>query len=1151
MSTTFSLNALRTKTHSQRIFYFLLWLGISGWLSPVEAQSASANILSVSPTGKVGLVQQVRMVFSTNMTPMGDPRTQEAPAQLTCQSANQADNQAGFELPQTTRWVNAKEWLIELENPIPSGYRCHLTPTPNLKDLAGTPVKSEPTYLLNVSYLNIERVLPSEGSRIDPNQYIVIQTNEDLNKQSVTEQAFFEIEGRPDKIPVKLITPNPEFLEHVLHQNSAIETNEGETVSISGTVPGETSESTHYLILASELRFPEGQTVVLHWPKTIQSKEGGMFEKEYLFKFKTMDLFTAKLSCERTQSDRPCMPITPIYLDWSSPVSIEKLKGTRLVSRQGKQWIPEEFKSNKPISPTLQQLTFSPPFPALETFTFEIPNQLRDELDRPLSNANEFPLSFRTDEAPPLIKFAAPFGLVERYPTALLPVSVRNVESLLKGQTLVPEINELGDLKNLSDTENTDPSSSLTGKTKQMIKKVGSWFKGKQIQMTNLEDAVRIIEWYRRVQEKQWEYGGHKDTRDQSIFSQMTPKQKVQLQTFSVPSPNSQKDIEVIGIPLPKPGFYVVEIASPKLGQALLESKKTMYVSTTALVTDLSVHLKRGRTSSLVWVTRLSNAKPVTSAQVVLVNENGKIIAKSQTNENGVAQFGPLKSACPNNNEEDTSCELFAFAKEGDDLSFVSSNWNQGIEPFRFNVPREYGFNAWQRSLAHTVLDRMVVRAGDTIHMKHILRDRNQNGFTLTPTNLLPKRVFIRHEGNQTIYPLNVEIDPKTGNAINQFTLPKDAALGRYGIYLSQRTDQLNEDWYAKPSGYFIVSEFRLPLMGATVKPQYKKYVFAPKSTTQQFIQADLSAYYLSGGPASQLPVKLRTQLTPTYFSPEVLGAPNEFRFFANPIQTTSTVPPYPPVPPGTQAIPAVPGARAISFDESSLLTSNNSSGQLELQQLKLDATGGLKAQIPIQGNNWEANSLQIEMEYQDPNGETRIASAETLIFPSSTAIGLRTDTWYTEPGKAMVNGIIVDLEGKIKPNHPYKVEAFETRTISHRKRLVGGFYAYDSKTEITSKGFVCEGKSDGEGRFECNPKLPAGDYQLQASTQDSQGRTSYSTIDMTFYETGSNRWWAPSDSDRIDLIPLQAEYVPGDNARIIVKTPYQNATMPPMYLSL
>ena len=75
-----------------------------------------------------------------------------------------------------------------------------------------------------------------------------------------------------------------------------------------------------------------------------------------------------------------------------------------------------------------------------------------------------------------------------------------------------------------------------------------------------------------------------------------------------MPRTLGDRDMEVIGIPLKKAGYYIVELASPRLGEALHGEKKPYYVSTSVLVTNLAVHFKYGRESSLVWVTTLDTA---------------------------------------------------------------------------------------------------------------------------------------------------------------------------------------------------------------------------------------------------------------------------------------------------------------------------------------------------------------------------------------------------------------------------------------------------------------------------------------------------------------------------------------------------------------
>jgi uncharacterized protein YfaS (alpha-2-macroglobulin family) len=90
------------------------------------------------------------------------------------------------------------------------------------------------------------------------------------------------------------------------------------------------------------------------------------------------------------------------------------------------------------------------------------------------------------------------------------------------------------------------------------------------------------------------------------------------VERFTMPKPGGGKAFEVVGIPLRKPGFYVVELASPKLGAGLALGKGPAYVSSAALVTNMVAHFKHGAESSLVWVTSLDKGKPVAQAQVAV-----------------------------------------------------------------------------------------------------------------------------------------------------------------------------------------------------------------------------------------------------------------------------------------------------------------------------------------------------------------------------------------------------------------------------------------------------------------------------------------------------------------------------------------------------
>src|SRR5690606_32788939 len=91
-----------------------------------------------------------------------------------------------------------------------------------------------------------------------------------------------------------------------------------------------------------------------------------------------------------------------------------------------------------------------------------------------------------------------------------------------------------------------------------------------------------------------------------------------------------------ICLPVPEPGFHVLEIESPQLARSLLGAGQPMYVRTTALVTNLGVHLKRGRDDVLSWVTTLDDGQVVPGAQINVLDCTGKSLAQGTTDNDGL-----------------------------------------------------------------------------------------------------------------------------------------------------------------------------------------------------------------------------------------------------------------------------------------------------------------------------------------------------------------------------------------------------------------------------------------------------------------------------------------------------------------------------------
>ena len=173
----------------------------------------------------------------------------------------------------------------------------------------------------------------------------------------------------------------------------------------------------------------------LVWGKGIAATTGVATSAAQALAFKVRPAFRASFTCERVNKDAQCIPILPLSLSFTAPIAKADAQKIRLVDAAGKAWPAQLPKSTE--TGDLTGVTFGPGLPEKQQFRIELPEGLKDDAGRPLANARSFPLRVRTDENPPLAKFAADFGILERVlpggETPLLPVTVRNVEPVLPG----------------------------------------------------------------------------------------------------------------------------------------------------------------------------------------------------------------------------------------------------------------------------------------------------------------------------------------------------------------------------------------------------------------------------------------------------------------------------------------------------------------------------------------------------------------------------------------------------------------------------------------------------------------------------------------------------------------------------------------------
>jgi uncharacterized protein YfaS (alpha-2-macroglobulin family) len=1039
----------------RRIVVLLAWLSVF----PAHAQEPPAVIESFGPEGFVKNVRQVRARFSEAMTPMGDPRDRVSPFLIEAPVAGSG------------KWEDATHWVYDFEKDLPGGVRATFTVRPGLTTLAGRPVGGGRVFSFHTGGPAVRTSRPWEGSpRIDEEQVFILSLDCDPDEASVLESVHFRVAGIGERVGVRVIKG-------------------AERAAVLGAVRGVREQpDAPLLLLEARRRFPNGARVALVWGREVRSASGLTSEADRVLAFQVRPVFRASVECRRVNADAPCLPMTPLRLEFTAPVAWSSLRQAVLEEPGGKRHAPVR---EEETADHVTAVTFSGPFPEKATLRLVLPPELRDDAGRTLENRERFPLEIPLDDYPPLVKFAADFGILERNADPVLPVTVRNVEPALAGSLL--EVRE-GD-RSIHPAEVLDPDRGRRVLNPDQAREAEA-MEARILRIApDRPNQVRL--WLKKMSDR----SGPGGKRGEPLLAGAAGST-----SLSVPRIQGARSFEVMGIPLGGPGFYVVEIRSEVLGAALLGQPRPMYVSTAALVTNLGVHFKWGAQSSLVWVTTLDDARPVGGAEVEVRDCAGEVLWRGETDADGIARPAGL----PKQDELEDCLPsrlgggLMITARKADDFSFVFSGWNDGIEPWRFNLG---GYGGNLSMSAHTVLDRPLFRVGDTAHMKHFLRSQVLEGLALPGER--PARLEIEHLGSDRKYEIELRWRAD-GSAESEWTVPFGAHLGTYRISMPLAAER-----YYQPrlyTGTFRVEEFRLPVLRASIQPPAE----APVAPSRLF--CGLEAAYLSGGAAAGLAVRFRHQLQDSGHP-----APDGFDgfVFANG--------------------PVSEGVTRTSADDYE--EEGGRLPALESRELVLDKTGGARVEIADIPAIDRPKAILAEMEFPDPAGGIQTVSRRIPIYPSRWLVGVRPDDWVGARDKLKIQAAVVDVGGKPVAGAPVEVDLFTRKYYSHRSRLVGGFYGYESVVETKREGPFCRGVTDVRGLLQCEAPSPVdGNVILVARARDPEGNPS--AANRGVWVAGSEGWWFDvSKDDRMDLLPEKTRYEPGETARFQVRMPFREAT--------
>lgn len=535
-------------------------------------------------------------------------------------------------------------------------------------------------------------------------------------------------------------------------------------------------------------------------------------------------------------------------------------------------------------------------------------------------------------------------------------------------------------------------------------------------------------------------------------------------------------------------------------------------IATVVQVTNLGITVKDSPSNTLVLVTELDTGAPVAGADVSIIRLDNSVAWTGRTSADGIALAPALQLRSP---RQFWQFKFIVTAAKNGDVAYVGSDWHEGIEPWAFG--NRYDLNEAQPLLRGTVFsDRGVYKLGEEVHFKAILRRDTPTGIQLIGAGT-PLYVLLKDGRDKVVDRRTVTLNAWSA-AEWVAKLPGDSALGDYQIAASLDKDALepaapkpedfdNPDWQP-PSAKVVRGGF---LVAAYRRPEFR--VDANLASDSGLAGAPLkgvvTARYLFGAAMGLRPVGWTFSRTAVYQAPA--GVLNKFpdsRFaFVGCCE---------------------PGAGA-------------NSGQMAARSANLDAGGQLAIDLDTPASDGFPYQYTFEGDVEDVSRQHIAGRASAVVHPAPWYIGLQRPSLFVSQKDGLNTAVVVAApDGTPVPGVKVDLALVEVQYHSVRRAEGNGFYTWDTERKEVAVGqfSVTSGVDPVPLAV---PLKTGGSYLVRATAADGPHKA---ITRLSFYALGTGYTaWERYDHNRIDLVPEQETYKPGDTARLMIKSPWEQAT--------
>jgi uncharacterized protein YfaS (alpha-2-macroglobulin family) len=510
-------------------------------------------------------------------------------------------------------------------------------------------------------------------------------------------------------------------------------------------------------------------------------------------------------------------------------------------------------------------------------------------------------------------------------------------------------------------------------------------------------------------------------------------------------------------------------------------------------VTSLGITGKFSRENSSFLVTTLKDATPVAGVSVEIRSTENKVLWKGTTNERGLVDGPGWEKFKPVKDGSDYP-DLWILARRGDDTAVSSTMYPFFVSPYRFSINADLYENSLQ--MKGTVFtERGIYRAGDEVNIKGILRQKRLGQWRVPGGAAV--RVRITNGRGDEVMEKRMRL---TGlGSFNQtLRLAPDAPTGTYvvGVYPAGSKESAVE-------GTFRVEAYRPVQFDVKLKTDKPRYSFGDR------MEAEIQGWHLYGAPMKNDRVRWSLSCSPVDFVP--------------------------------------PGWETFSFGPDRFLEEDPWRDHDEREEMGagsgvLDDRGLFPVQAKLLPRE-SKGSAQVTLEGTVIATDERSVSRRVLflLHPGEFFIGGRLSTFFAETGKPVQCKLIAtDAQGEALEGKALTVTLVRRDWHSVRKVTAYGGTKWISESKDTAVQSLAITTKKEEAELVFTPEKP-GFYYVKAEGKDSRGSTIVTTT--SFYAWGGGYVsWARSDEDMVELVADKRSYVPGDTAKILVKSPWERA---------